>query len=158
MSRFLSALALTLAPCAASAQELTLEALFEEACIAPFELFFGETEAELRAWGFDLYPADVYTEFDHAKTGMSGAYSSNPEDPFCMIYDPRADPESASSAARVLLGHYFDKTPKLVPAGAGLVAWGVPYGTCCDLTVQVDDTSPGDERKGATLTLLMRER
>lgn len=158
MARFFFSLFLCIVPFGVSAQHVSLPALFEEICIAPFDMFFGETEGVLRRYGFDLYPNDDFMEFEDMRTGVTGAYSSYTEDLFCMIHDPRGNPESASSAARVLLGHYFDETPKLVPVGTGLVAWGVPYGTCCYLTVRVDDTSPLDVRQGASLSLFLLER
>jgi len=158
MIRPLLAIALCLAPLGAVAQNLTLAALFEVACIAPFEGFFADTEPELRNLGFEIYPSDSYAEFAHPATGISGAYSYDAEDLFCMVHDPRANTEDASRAAQVLLGNYYDRTPQLVPAGAGLIAWGVPYGTCCYLTAIVADRSPSDIREGAMLTLLVKDK
>lgn len=158
MKRILLAITFGLAPLAASAQSLTLASLFEDACVAPFDQFFAETEGVLRSSGFEIYPNDAYAEFEHRGNGMSGAYSYDSEDLFCMIHDPRANPEDASRAAQVLLGQYFGQTPKLVPAGAGLMAWGVTYGGCCYLTAIVDDRSPMDQLEGATLTLLLQDR
>jgi len=158
MTRFLLAFVLGWLPLAAPAQSLSLATLFEEACVAPFELFFGETEAVLRGWGFEVYPNDVYTEFAHSASEMSGAYSANPEDLFCMIHDPRANPEAASRAAQVLLGQYFGQTPQLVPAGTGLMAWGIPYGGCCYLTARISDRDPSDNRQGATISLYLQDR
>jgi len=75
--------ALTLVPNAGQAQTLHLETVFENACVAPFDLFFGETEDYLRGWGFEIYPNDDWTTVEHQRTGMQGFYSSNPEDMFC---------------------------------------------------------------------------
>ena len=43
MTRLLFVLTLCCTPLGAAAQTLTLASLFEEACLAPFDLFFGQT-------------------------------------------------------------------------------------------------------------------
>ena len=158
MTRLLFVLTLCCTPLGAAAQTLTLASLFEDACLAPFDLFFGQTEDVLRGHGFEVQASGMTTEFSHAGTGMTGACSANPEDPFCSIHDPRATSEDASRRAQTLLTEHYGETPQPVPANDGQTAWGIPRGGCCYLTVQIDDRNPMDVREGASMRLLVQDR
>ena len=150
--------AMTLIPTAGHSQTMHLETVFENACVAPFDLFFGETDDYLLRWGFDLYPNDDWTTFEHQRTGMQGFYSSNPEDMFCIVHDPNGDPGTADRAAQILLGAYFDKTPIALSPLNGLTAWGIPEGGCCHLVIEIEDRSPQDIPGGAMMSLYVRDR
>jgi len=151
--------ALTMIPTAGQAQTLHLEAVFETACVEPFDLFFGETEDNLRDLGFGIFPNDDWTTVEHPRNGMQGFYSSNPEDMFCTIYDPNGNPVTADRAAQVLLGAYFDKTPiALSPSSVGVSAWGIPEGGCCHLVIEIRNRSPQDIPGGAEMALYLRDR
>ena len=158
MTRLLFVLTLCCTPLGAAAQTLTLASLFEDACLAPFDLFFGQTEDVLRGHGFEVQASGMTTEFTHEDTGMTESYSANPENPFCTIHDPRATPEEASRTAQTLLAASYDETPQPVPANDGQTAWGISRGGCCYLTVQIDDRNPMDVREGASMRLLVQDR
>lgn len=149
---------LSLVPSLAQAQSLTLGTVFENACVAPYNLFFGETDPYLRSWGFQIYPNDDFITFEHGPTGISGAYSPNPEDPFCMVHHPRGDVEVAERVGRTLLGAYFGETPTRLTAVRGISAWGVGNGGCCYLVVRVGNRTPMDTIGGASLSLFLRDR
>lgn len=150
--------ALTLIPSVPQAQTLHLETVFENACVAPYDLFFGETEDYLRGWGFEIFPNDDWTAFEHQRTGMQGFYSSNPEDMFCRIHDPNGNPETADRAARTLLSGYFGKTPTALTPANGVSAWGIPEGGCCHLVIEIGNRSPQDIPGGAFMSLYLRDR
>lgn len=150
--------ALTLIPTAGQAQPLHLEAVFETACVEPFDLFFGETEDNLRELGFEIFPNDDWTTVERPRNGMQGFYSSNPEDMFCTIYDPNGNPETADRAAWKLLSAYFEKTPIELTPPTGVSAWGIPQGGCCHLVIEIRNRSPQDIPGGAAMALYLRDR
>lgn len=135
-----------------------LGALFENACVAPFHTYFGAADDYLRDQGFEVITTSDHTAFEHTSTGVTGGYSPDPEDPFCMVHDPAGEVTEAEEVARTLLTEYFGETPVRLSAVDGVSAWGAPYGGCCHVVVRIGDRTHMDTIGGASLTLFLRER
>jgi len=138
--------------------EQELGTLFENACVAPFHTDFGAADAYLRDQGFDVFRTPAHTAFEHASTGVTGAYSPDPEYPFCKVHDPAGDVTESEEVAQALLTEYFGEPPARLSAVGGVSAWGAPYGECCHVVVRIGERTPVDTIGGASLTLLLRER
>lgn len=142
----------------AQVRPLGLEEVFEHACVAPFELFFEESETYLRSRDFNIYRNDAFNAFENEHASISGAYSPDPEDPFCKVHSIDADPLAAERVGRALISKYFGEVPTRLTAVGGVSAWAIPYRECCHLVVRVGARTPVDTIGGASLTLFLRDR